>query len=80
MKRDVRAGTSAIATIRELMREKMIVQARSLNICPIIPSIFLNISIGRKIQTEVRVLAVIEVIISFAPRTEATLDLVPFCL
>ena len=55
-----------------LISEKIIVKARSWNICPIMPSFFWNISIGRKIHTDVSVEAVIDMTISCEPSTAAT--------
>ena len=53
-----------MATRREHVREKIIVHAKSLNIWPMMPRVFLNMSIGAKIQIEVRVEPVIDMTIS----------------
>ena len=66
-----------MATTKEHINEKMIVQARLSKIWPIIPSFLWNIIIGKKMQTEVSVEAVIEVTISCEPRTAATFGFAP---
>ena len=66
-----------MATISEHINEKMIVQARLSKIWPIIPSFLWNMIIGKKMQTEVSVEAVIEVTISCEPRTAATFGFAP---
>ena len=65
-------GTNAIATIREHKSENTIVNANEEKSCPIIPIFCWNIINGRKIQTVVKVDAVIEPAISSAPKTAAT--------
>ena len=79
-KEDESTGTRAIATIREQVSEKIMVHARLSNICPMIPSLLLNKSIGRKIQMDVSVLEVIEEIISCEPRMAATVSFASLCL
>ena len=67
-----------MATISEHIKEKMIVQAKLSKICPIIPSFLWNIIMGKKMHTEVKVEAVIDVTISCEPKMAATFGLAPF--
>ena len=73
-----KTGTRIIATTKEHSRENIIVKATSLKICPIIPSFDWNIIMGKNIHTEVSVLAVIDIIISWEPKTAATLGFASF--
>ena len=74
---EARTGTRIIATAKEQINEKTIVNVNPEKIWPTIPRFPENITKGKKTQIVVSVLDVIALIISWEPKTAATEGFAP---